>query len=138
MSNLTRFNRLFGDSFFDDFFQPLSQSRGDKVPAIDVHESDEQYLIRADLPGIDKQDVQVKLENGILSIVAESRKEDKEEKEGKLIRQERHYGRFVRQLSVGTDVDPALVKASFADGVLSLSLPKVKEEAAKAVDIKVH
>ncbi|HEY5717575.1 MAG TPA: Hsp20 family protein, partial [Motiliproteus sp.] len=138
MSNLTRFNRLFGDSFFDDFFQPLPQSPSEKMPAIDVHESDEQYLIRADLPGIDKKDIQIKLENGILSIVAESSKEDKEEKEGKLIRQERHYGRFVRQLSVGTDVDPALVKASFADGVLSLCLPKVKEDAVKAVDIKVH
>lgn len=137
MSNLTRFNRLFGDSFFDDFFQPLSQTRGDKMPAIDVHESDEQYLIRADLPGIKKEDIQVRLENGILSISAESTQEEKEEKDGKLIRQERHYGRFVRQLSVGTDVDPQLIKASFADGVLSLALPKVKEETPKSVAITV-
>lgn len=137
MSNLTRFNRLFGDTFYDDFYRPLAHASVDKPPAIDVHENDEGYLIKADLPGISKDDIEVKLEKGILTIKAETSSEDKEEKDGKLIRQERHFGQFMRQLSVGSDIDPDTVKASFDDGVLSLSLPKVKQELPKAVSIDV-
>ncbi|MEH6471655.1 MAG: Hsp20/alpha crystallin family protein [Halopseudomonas sp.] len=137
MSNLTRFNRLFGDTFFDDFYRPMVHKSADKPPAIDVHETDENYLIKADLPGIEKDDIEVKLENGILTIKAETLNEDKEEKDGKLIRQERHFGQFVRQLSVGSDVDPQAVKANFDNGVLSLSLPKVKQEPPKGMKIDV-
>ncbi len=137
MSNLTRFNRLFGDTFLDDFYRPLVHAGGDKLPAIDVHENDEGYVIKADLPGVSKDDIDVKLEQGILTIKAETSSEDKEEKDGKLIRQERHFGQFMRQLSVGSDVDPETIKASFEDGVLSLSLPKVKQEQPKAVRIDV-
>ena len=137
MSNLTRFNRMFGDAFFDDFFRPLPQTASEKPPAIDVHESDGKYVIKADLPGINRDDIKVTLENGILSISAETSKEDKEEKDGKIIRQERHYGQFLRQLSVGSDVDPASISASFNDGVLRLELPKLREEPAKDYRIEV-
>ncbi len=138
MSNLTRFNRMFGDAFFDDFFRPLSQTSSEKPPAIDVHEVDGNYVIKADLPGINKDDIQISLENGILSIRAETSEEDKEEKDGKIIRQERHFGQFLRQLSVGSDVDPAAISAQFNDGVLRLELPKVREEPAKGYSIKVN
>lgn len=124
MSNLTRFNSLFDDSFFSDFFRPLARTTGEKMPAIDVHEDEGNYLVKVDLPGVKKEDIRVSLDNGILSIRAQTQSEEKEEKEGKLIRQERHYGEFLRQLSVGSDVDGAAVKAQFDNGVLSLSLPK--------------
>ena len=77
------------------------------------------------------------MEKGILTIKAETSSEDKQEKDGRLIRQERYFGQFMRQLSVGSDIDPDTVKASFDDGVLSLSLPKVKQESPKAVSIDV-
>ena len=124
MSNLTRFNSLFGDSFFDDFFRPLARRSDEKVPAIDVHQNDGGYRVKVDLPGVKKEDIKVSLDNGILSIRAETKSEEKEEKEGKLIRQERHFGEFLRQLSVGSDIDPASIKAQFDNGVLTLDLPK--------------
>lgn len=137
MSNLTRFNRLFGDTFFDDFFRPVAHTGADKPPAIDVHENEDSYLIKADLPGINKDDIEVKLDNGILTIKAETHSEDKQEEDGKLIRQERHFGQYIRQLSVGSDIDPQAIKASFDNGVLSLSLPKVRHQPPEGVMIDV-
>ncbi len=137
MSNLTRFNRMFGDTYFDDFFRPLSTGTGEKLPAIDVRDAEGNYLIKVDLPGVSKEDIHVKLENGVLSIQAETHKEEKEEKAGKLIRQERHYGRFLRQMSVGQDVDPASISAAFDNGVLSVTLPKVSEARAGGVTVPV-
>ncbi|WP_421867274.1 Hsp20/alpha crystallin family protein [Motiliproteus sp.] len=137
MTNLTRFNRLFGDTFFDDFFRPVDPSGSDKPPAIDVHDNEDGYLIKADLPGISKEDIEVKLDNGILTIKAETRSEDREEKDGKLIRQERHYGQYLRQLSVGSDVDPSAVKANFDNGVLTLSLPKQQRQLPEGVKIDI-
>ncbi len=137
MGNLTRFNRLFGDTFFDDFYRPVVHAGADKSPAIDVHETDDNYLIKVDLPGVKKEDVEVRLENGVLTIKAETSSEQKEEKDGRLIRQERHFGQFMRQLSVGGDVDPQAVKAGFDNGVLSLNLPKVKQESPKTVKINI-
>ncbi|RTE67257.1 Hsp20/alpha crystallin family protein [Amphritea opalescens] len=139
MNNLTRFNSLFDDTFFNDFFRPVSrQETGDKVPAIDVHDGEGQYLVRVDLPGIKKEDIKVSLDNGVLSVSAETTKEDKEEQDGKLIRQERHYGKFVRSLSVGADVDPAGIKANFEDGVLNLTLPKVEQQQPSNTTIAIE
>ena len=136
---LTRFNSLFDDAFFNDFFRPLAvRETGEKVPAIDVHESEDAYQVTVDLPGVKKDDIKVSLENGILSVRAETRREDKEEKEGKLIRQERHVGQFIRQLSVGSDVDPTAVKASFNDGVLKLTLPKRASQEPEGVNIAIE
>ncbi|MBS98770.1 MAG: heat-shock protein Hsp20 [Oceanospirillaceae bacterium] len=137
--NLTRFNSLFDDTFLNDFFRPLSvREDGEKVPAIDVHESDSAYTVNVDLPGVKKEDISVSLDNGVLTVRGETRKEDKEEKDGKLIRQERHVGQFIRQLSVGSDVDPGSVKASFQDGVLALTLPKKAPEEKEGVKIAVE
>jgi len=139
MSNLTRFNSLFDDTFFNDFFRPVRRdSSGDRVPAIDVHDGEGQYLVKVDLPGIRKEDIEISLENGVLSVSAETTKEDKEEKDGKLVRQERHYGKFLRSLTVGSDVDPARIKAHFEDGVLNLTLPKVKEKQPSTVSIAIE
>lgn len=139
MSNLTRFNSLFDDTFFNDFFRPqVRGSRSDKVPAIDVHDGETSYLVKVDLPGIAKDDIKISLDNGVLSISAETCSENKEEQEGQLIRQERHYGKFVRQLSVGSDVDPAGIKAAFDNGVLQLSLPKMKALPASNTVIDIE
>ncbi|GGO78368.1 heat-shock protein Hsp20 [Marinobacterium nitratireducens] len=138
MSNLTRFNSLFNDSFFNDFFRPAVRGGGEKVPAIDVHESDGGYKVKVDLPGVKKEDIKVSLDNGILSIRAETKSEEKEEKEGKLIRQERHFGQFLRQLSVGSDVDPAAIKAQFDNGVLTLELPKQQNLPADKRHISIE
>ena len=89
------------------------------------------------MPGVKKEDIQISLDNGVLTVKGETRREDKEEKDGKLIRQERHEGHFVRQLSVGSDVDAQAVKAAFEDGVLAITLPKKPAEAEKGVNINI-
>jgi len=138
-TNLTRFNSLFDDTLLNEFFRPLThRTNGDKVPAIDVHETDDAYKVNVDLPGVKKEDIQISIDNGVLTVQGETRKEEKEEKDGKLIRQERHVGKFIRQLSVGSDVDVAGIKAAFEDGVLAVTLPKKPAAAEKSLKISVE
>jgi HSP20 family protein len=137
MGNLTRFNRLFDDSFLNDFFMPTERRMGNWFPAIDVHETDSKYLVNVDLPGIKKEDIHVSLENGILTVKGETNTEEKEEKDGKLIRQERHTGSYMRQFTVGADVSPDAIDAKFENGVLSLELNKVETSEPKKLEIKV-
>lgn len=137
MGELTRFNSLFDDAFFNQFFAPRGNGQQERSPAIDVHESEQGYAVKVDLPGVRKEDISVSLENGILSIQATTCQEDKQEKDGKLIRQERHVGHYTRRLSVGEDIDPAAIKARFEDGVLQLDLPKPQQKTAQAVNIDI-
>jgi hypothetical protein len=89
----------------------------DWAPAIDVQETDGEYLIKADLPAVKREDVKVSVEDGILAVEGE-RQQEKEEKGKKFHRIERSYGKFVRRVSVPSDVDQAHVAAEFKDGVL--------------------
>lgn len=141
--NLIPRSSLFDfDSALENFWAPVSQSQASTdvsfVPRVDVSEKKDAYEINAELPGIDKKDIDVTLENGILSISAESRQEDKEEKEGRVIRQERRYGKFVRSFNVGTDVKEKDIKADFKDGVLHLRVPKSEEKAPVSRRIEIH
>lgn len=138
MGELVRFNSLFDDTFLNDFFWPRRAAGSEMMPAIDVHETDTGYLIKADLPGVSKEDIKVSLDNGVLTISAETRHEEKEEQAGKLIRQERRYGKYSRAMSIGADIDAAQIKARFEDGVLSLSLPKLAPEKKEGVHIDIE
>jgi HSP20 family protein len=138
MGNLTRFNRLFDDTFLNDFLMPIERRMGNWFPAIDVHETDSKYLVNVDLPGIKKEDIHVTMENGILTVKGETNTEEKEEKDGKLIRQERHMGSYMRQFTVGADVSPDAIDAKFENGVLSLELKKVKKSEPQRLEIKVN
>jgi HSP20 family protein len=109
---------------------------GDFMPAIDVQETDAEYLVKADLPAIKREEVKVALENGTLVIEGE-RKQEKEEKGKKFHRVERSYGRFVRRMLVPSGIDQQKVEAEFKDGVLSVHLPKAAEAKPRTVDIKV-
>jgi HSP20 family protein len=106
------------------------------VPAVDVQETDKEYVIKADLPAVKKEEVKVSVENGVLAIEGE-RREEKEEKGRKFHRLERSYGKFVRRISVPTDVDQQHVAADFKDGVLSVHLPKSATAAPRTIDVKV-
>ena len=114
--------------FFDDDVYPV---------ALDVIEEKDQYVLKADLPGINKEDIKISLENGILTIEGE-RKSETEDKDKQVHRVERSYGRFVRTLNVGTNVDAAKIQASYKDGVLQLTVPKTEAAKPKSVDIKVE
>jgi HSP20 family protein len=109
---------------------------GDWAPAMDVQETDKEYLIKADLPEVRKEEVKVGIEDGILSVEGE-RKQEKEEKGKKFHRVERAYGKFVRRMTVPRDVDATKVAAEFKDGVLNVHLPKSAEAKPKMIDVKV-
>lgn len=121
--------------FDDDFLSQLPQNQQWPV-AIDVVEEKEQYVLKADLPGINKEDIKVSVENGVLTIEGE-RKSETEQKDKQVHRVERSYGRFIRTLNVGTNVDTSKIQASYKDGVLQLTVPKSEAAKPKSVDIQV-
>ena len=106
------------------------------APAIDVQETDAEYLVKADLPEVPKADVKVALERGILTIEGE-RKQEKEEKGKKFHRVERTYGKFVRRLSVPSEVDEQKIAAEFKEGVLTVHLPKTPVAKPRSIDVKI-
>ena len=113
-------------------------SFADWAPSVDIEENDDMYMIRADLPGVDKKDIDVKLENGVLSIRGEKRVE-KETGEGtRQHRRERFHGTFARSFTLPDAVKADAVDASYKDGVLTLQIPKMEQAKPKSIDIKVN
>lgn len=115
----------------------------DWAPSCDVSETAAEYRIKAELPGVDRKDVHVALENGVLTIEGD-RKEEKEEKGGKdkdairFHRKEMTYGHFLRRFTVPADADESKVQAQFKDGVLEVSISRSKAKQAKARRIPVQ
>ena len=128
-----RLNRLFGKL-------PSAATDGeafaDWAPAMDVQETETEYVLKADLPAVKREDVKVSVEDGILAVEGE-RKMEKEEKNNKFHRIERSYGKFVRRMAVPSDVDQQKLQAEFKDGVLNVHLPKSAAAKPKTVDVKV-
>jgi HSP20 family protein len=107
------------------------------APVADISETDDEYLVRAELPGVERKDVKVSLEEGVLTIEGE-RKQEKEEKGRRMHRIERFYGSFSRRFSLPDDADANLIRAETKDGVLNVHIPKSKVLKPKAVEIKVN
>ena len=107
------------------------------MPRVDIAEDEREFLIKAELPDMKKEDVKVAVEDGVLTITGE-RKQEKEEKGKKFHRIESEYGTFLRTFALPVAVQADKVAADFKDGVLKVHLPKdIKAEARKAVEIKV-
>ncbi|GFI23281.1 putative Hsp20 family chaperone [Lachnospiraceae bacterium] len=126
-------NSIFGESLFDDFFEDFARpirtaSRYNTTTGImrtDVKESDTSYELDIDLPGYKKENVKAELENGYLTINAEtSQNNDQKDENGKYIRRERYYGTCSRRFYVGEEVNQEDIKAKFEDGILKVSVPK--------------
>ncbi len=112
-------------------------SFADWAPSVDIEEEEDKYVIKADLPGVEKKDIDVKLENGILSIRGEKQTETETGKGTKRHRTERFHGTFARSFTLPDAVKADKVDASYKDGVLELSIPKAEEAKPKSIDIKV-
>ncbi len=149
MSNITRFNpfsselRRFDpfwnvDDMFDRFMmRPLVRESMEIEPQIkmDVMEADGKYLVKAEIPGVDKDDIRVTVDGNRVSISAEV-KQEKETKEGeRVIRCERSYGMASRSFTLADEVDQSQVQAKYNNGVLELSLPKKPGSARKEISI---
>ena len=108
----------------------------DWSPQVDILEDDREYLIKADLPEMKKEEVKVTMENGVLSISGE-RKVEKEEKTKKYHRIERSFGSFERAFALPEDAEAKKIAAEFRDGVLKVHLPKVAVAKPKPIEVKV-
>jgi HSP20 family protein len=125
-------NRLFNEAF---------ESGGEEsnlttwAPAVDINETEHELVVKADLPGIDTKDLDIRVENNVLTIRGE-RKFDKKVNEENYLRVERAYGSFSRSFSLANTVNPEGIKADYQNGVLTLNIPK--REEAKPKQIKVN
>jgi HSP20 family protein len=106
------------------------------APLVDIAEDDKEYLIKVELPEVQKDDVKVTVENGTLTIAGE-RKAEKEEKGRKFHRVERYFGRFERNFTIPDDAAGENVKAEFKDGVLRVHLAKSEKARPKQIEVKV-
>ena len=146
MSTLSRFNpfkaitRLEPSANFDDLFRsmgmrPWRDSDGMPDVRIDVAEDDKAYSVKAEIPGVDKKDIDVSVDGNQVSISAEVKRE-KERKDGeKEIYTERYYGRVFRSFTLPGDVDAAKASAQYDSGVLTLTLPKQPNGNARKISI---
>ncbi len=113
-----------------------TMTAADWSPVVDVLETEKEYVIKAELPEVKKDDVKITVQDGVLTIQGE-RKHEAEEKGKRFHRIERSYGAFVRSFSVPDFVDEGKVAAEFKDGVLSLHLPKTEKAKPRAIEVKV-
>ena len=144
---------IFGENLFDEFFDddfpmipmrsirnPLYGKNAKNLMKTDVRETDNTYELDVDLPGFKKDEVQLDLKDGYLTIsAAKGLDKDQEDKKGKYIRQERYAGACSRSFFVGEEIEPRDVSAKFEDGILRVSLPKrVKKELPRNSPIAIE
>lgn len=122
----SRLGRMLEDFWGERSLAPMT-------PAIDVTESDKQYTVTVELPGVDRDDVSVEVQGGTLSIRGEKKREEKKEK-GRWI--ERSYGSFQRAFTLPSDAQADKVEASFKNGVLTLEIPRSEEKKPRVVAVK--
>ena len=127
LSLLNSFDRLF-DGIYDD--------RAASVPAVDVRETETGWHMEVDLPGITEKDVEVKLDNNLLTISSRREQKQDEKKNGYLLR-ERRASSFCRSFVLPDEVDREKIEAAFANGVLSLSFAKLPTAQPKTIEVKV-
>ena len=129
------------DRLFDHFWAPAGKSElaesGIFAPRVDIKELKDGYEITAELPGVNKDAISVTVQEGVLTLSAEASEEKKEEKEGKVIRQERRYGKYMRSFNLGGDIHEDNISATFENGVLHLKVPKAAEKAPQQRRITV-
>jgi HSP20 family protein len=154
MNALTKFRASLWDPFkeLQEFEQRLASRFGqlakpngdgaevmataDWSPIVDITEDEKEYLVKAEIPGMKKEEVKVTVEDGVLTISGE-RKAEKEEKTKKYHRIERSYGKFERSFSLPENVDPTKVTAEHKEGLLQVRLPKTEKTPNKAVEVKI-
>lgn len=132
----TRLNRLFGRSTLPIEADREMLSVADWMPSVDISETDNAYLVKAEIPGVNKDDVKVTIEDGMLTIQGE-RKQEQEDKGKKYHRIERSYGCFMRSFRVPDDADDSAAKAEFKDGMLNITLNKTQKSRSNAINVSI-
>ena len=142
---LTRFNPLaeieeiqnrLNRMFLDRSGKTQEAGFADFMPAVDIEETDGEFIVKADLPDVKKEEIKIHLQEGVLAIEGE-RRQEKEEKGKRFHKVEREYGRFVRRFALPTEVEGDKVRAEFKDGVLNVVLPKAPAAKPTHIEVKV-
>ena len=143
MAGITRFDEAFDDLLRGFFVRPVGYegSRGGEGQQVaqfrvEVSESENAYTIRAEIPGVKKEDIQISIDNDQVAISAEV-KNEKDARDGeRLLRSERYYGKVQRAFQLGQPVDDNAAAARYNDGILELTLPKKAATSAKRINIQ--
>jgi HSP20 family protein len=128
------------NKLFDDFFgRPVLRTEWTDSawnPSVDVSEDKDNVIIKAEMPGMNKEDIKISVQDGVLTLKGE-KKQEKEEKDKNYHRIERSYGSFCRSFQLPTSVKSDKIKAGYKDGVLSIALPKAEEVKPKEIPISI-
>jgi len=124
---------------FDDVLRPVVRgdsrlSMWNRYPTVDIYDNDENIVIKAELPGIDKKDIVTDVKDGVLTLKGE-RSFDNEVKEEKYYCRERTFGKFERVFRLPADVDPEKISADYKDGILKINIPKPEEQQPKQITV---
>jgi len=125
------------DRLFEDFFSPAPLRSVALNPAVDVEETADAYVFRADLPGVSSKDVKVTVHNDTITLRGE-RKQEEKTSEGSRHRVERAYGSFERLFTLGLPVRADQVKASYKDGVLEVHVPKADQAKPRDIEVQIN
>lgn len=129
MNNLTRYENL--DDLFNGFFlKPVGFPKNAPNLSIktDISEKEDAYLVKAELPGVKKEDIKVKIEGDTLSISAEVKQESKQKEGERVLHSERYYGSISRSFRLGSEIDQSASTAKYEDGILNLELKKLSSK----------
>jgi HSP20 family protein len=147
MANITRFdpsNEITRfEPFMDmnDFFKGFSMRpfmrdvEFEPQMKLDVSEAEGSYLVKAEIPGVNKEDIHVSVDGNVVSISAEVKKEKEEKKDEKVIRSERYFGKVARSFTLASEVDADKVQAKYTNGVLEVTLPKKSNGKKKSIAV---
>ena len=141
MNELRLFDPLALDPFEDSFRSLMRPWRSEAMEAapkirLDLIERDDSYAVKAEIPGVRKEDIDIRVDGNLVTISAEMKKEKEEKKEGRVLRRERQEGYASRSFTLACPVDDGKAEAKFVDGVLELTLPKKAPTSTKRLAVK--
>ena len=123
---------------FNDFPWEEKVRQGAAIPKMDISEKEKAIVVTAEVPGFKRDEIEVSLHDGVLTISAETSSEEEEKEKGEVIRRERYSGKLQRRLSLGENIDTQNLQAQLEDGVLTLTLPKMEPTQPEPVQVPIR
>ena len=143
-NDVTRYNDRSGRrdlSLFDDFFDSMLgawDNYSARVPAVDVEETDKEFIIKAEMPGFNENNVKITVDKHVLHISGEVDESEKDKDGKRYLIKERRHSSFERSFSLPEGLDESAISASFENGILTVTLPKTPEEQPKRIEVKIN
>ena len=143
-NDVTRYNDRSGRrdlSLFDDFFSSMLgawDNYSARVPAVDVEETDKEFIIKAEMPGFNENNVKITVDKHVLHITGEVDESEKDKDGKRYLIKERRHSSFERSFSLPEGLDESAISASFENGILTVTLPKTPEEQPKRIEVKIN